>query len=96
MHGAAKGVDTWTEEICQDLGIISKGYPADWGRGKSAGTQRNVDMISKLVSWTALGHTAQVVAFPGGRGTAHCATTAEKCGLDVSWIVATEPGRVAS
>jgi hypothetical protein len=97
MHGAARGVDTWAAEICEQLDITCKGFPADWeGRGRSAGTQRNVDMITKLVSWLALGHTAQVVAFPGGRGTSHCATTAEKSGLDVSWIVATEPGRAAS
>ena len=93
LHGAARGVDTWAEAACQRLGIISKGFPADWeGRGKAAGTERNTKMVTLVVSWLADGHTAQVVAFPGGRGTAHCATLAEKSGLDVSWIVATEAG----
>ena len=96
MHGAAPGVDSWAEELCGQLDITCKGFPADWGRGRSAGTQRNVEMISRLVSWVALDNTAQVVAFPGDRGTHHCVTTAEKCGLDVSWIVATEPGQLAS
>ena len=96
MHGAVKGVDSWAEEICGQLEITSKGSPANWGQGRRAGLDRNVDMISKLVGWMALGHTAQVVAFPGGAGTALCATTAEKCGLDVSWIVATERGQIAS
>lgn len=96
MHGAAKGVDSWAGEICDELDIVAKGYPADWGQGRRAGLDRNVDMITKLVSWMAFGHTAQVVAFPGGAGTAHCATTAERCGLDVSWIVATERAQSAS
>lgn len=92
MHGAARGVDSWVQGACERLGITVRGFPADWERGNRAGLERNIDMISKVVSWMALGHTAQVVAFPGGTGTAHCATTAEKSGLDVSWIVATEPG----
>lgn len=90
MHGAARGTDSWAGEVCDQLGIISKGYPADWERdSKRAGLQRNMEMLTKLVSWIALGHTAQVVAFPGGTGTAHCVTNAEKLGLDVSHIVAT-------
>lgn len=96
LHGDARGVDTWTQELCDEMGITVKAYPADWGQGRRAGLDRNVKMISNVVSWMASGHTAQVVAFPGGQGTAHCATTAEKCGLDVSWIVATEPGQLAS
>jgi hypothetical protein len=96
MHGAAKGVDTWVGELCDELGITSKGYPADWGQGRRAGLDRNVKMITLLVSWMGDGHTGQVIAFPGGAGTGHCATTAEKCGLDVSWVVATEPGPLAS
>lgn len=87
MHGAANGVDTWAKEICEVKGIRAKGYPANWGRGKQAGLERNVEMVTRLVSWLALGHTAQVLAFPGGRGTAHCVKTAEAAGLDVSQIV---------
>lgn len=95
MHGAARGVDTWVQEICDELGIRVKAYPADWeGSGKRAGLERNLKMISLACSWLAQGHTAQVVAFPGGTGTAHCVTHAEAAGLDVSHIVATEPGAV--
>jgi hypothetical protein len=96
LHGAAKGVDTWTGELCDKLGITCKAFPADWGQGRQAGLDRNVKMITLVVSWMADGHTGEVVAFPGGSGTGHCATTAERCGLDVSWIVATEPGPAAS
>lgn len=93
LHGAAQGVDAWTDELCEELGIVRKAFPADWDRhGRAAGPKRNIDMITKVVSWIGFGHTAQVLAFPGGVGTAHCATTAEKCGLDVSWVVATEAG----
>lgn len=88
MHGAAPGVDSWAEEICEQLGIKSKGYPADWGRGKQSGPERNMKMVTLLVSWLALGNTAQVLAFPGGSGTANCVSIAEAAGLDVSQIVA--------
>lgn len=88
MHGAASGVDAWAQEICDDLGIRAKGYPAEWGRGRQAGLERNVKMVTRLCSWLAGGHTAQVVAFEGGRGTAHCIRVASEAGLDVSEIVA--------
>jgi hypothetical protein len=96
MHGAAPGVDTWAQEICEELGIRVRGYPADWGRGPVGGLERNTKMVTLLVSWLSRGHTAQVVAFPGGRGTNHCTKTAEAAGLDVSQIVAgatPEPAR---
>lgn len=89
MHGAARGVDSWAQELCDQLGIRSKAYPADWeGRGKRAGRERNAKMVTLLVSWLAEGHSAQVVAFEGGRGTADCVATAEAAGLDVSEMVA--------
>jgi hypothetical protein len=92
LHGACPtGVDAWTQEICESAGITVKGFPADWDSlGKRAGPERNIRMVGLVASWLALGHTAQVIAFPGGSGTAHCADTAEKCGLDVSRIVASE------
>lgn len=93
MHGACPtGVDAWVEEICVDAGIKVKGYPADWDTlGNAAGPERNKRMVTLLVTWLSAGHTAQVVAFPGGRGTKNCASVAEKAGLDVSYMVATEP-----
>lgn len=55
-------------------------YPADWTQyGKSAGMQRNIQMLQ-------VGRPDLVVAFPGGRGTAHMIQSAESYGVEVKII----------
>jgi hypothetical protein len=52
-------------------------YPADWARdGRGAGFLRNERMLAE-----AKPHL--VVAFPGGRGTAHMVARAEAAGVAV-------------
>lgn len=86
MHGDARGVDTIAGQTAVDLGIVCKAFPADWGRGKRAGIERNEKMAGLLVSWEQQGHSVEVIAFPGGRGTAHMAEFSAQLGLNVTRI----------
>jgi hypothetical protein len=86
LHGDARGADTVVHNVCTELGVKTKAYPADWGRGKSAGIQRNEHMGRLLVDWAAKGHSVEVIALPGGRGTAHMARFAGQLGIDVTHI----------
>jgi hypothetical protein len=86
MHGAARGADEMAQTVADTLGVPTKAFPADWGRGRAAGIERNVKMGDLLADWQARGHTVEVLAFPGGRGTAHMKTYATKLGLTVTDI----------
>ena len=87
LHGGARGVDATAQAVCDELGIQVKAFPADWDtHGKSAGPIRNTHMATLLCKWTAQGHTAEVLAFDGGRGTAHMVKTAEDVGLQLTVI----------
>lgn len=86
MHGDARGLDTIVDTVARSLGITTKAFPADWGRGKRAGIERNEHMGQLLVKWENQGHSVEVIAFPGGRGTAHMARFAEQLGLNVTHI----------
>lgn len=95
MHGGARGVDTLAQQAADHFNVTSKAFPADWGRGKKAGIERNIHMGELLVDWEAQGHSVEVIAFPGGRGTAHMATFAGKLGLNVTHIAVDGYGVVA-
>lgn len=84
LHGAAPGTDTIAGEVCAELGIVVKPFPADWDRhGNAAGPIRNKQMVDYLVMCRTKGHTVQVVAFPGGTGTADLIRAAHHCDIDV-------------
>lgn len=77
IHGDAPGVD----QIAHDFAIVNwtrlEIYPADWDKhGKAAGPLRNVQMLKE-------GRPDLVVAFPGGRGTAHMVKIAKEAGVPV-------------
>ena len=86
MHGDAKGVDAVADRIARRLDVVTKAFPADWGRGDRAGTERNEKMANMLISWAQQGHTVEVIAFRGGRGTDHMTTFSDKLGLNVTHI----------
>lgn len=90
LHGGARGVDTWVEEYCQAAGIPTKVFRPGQGRVPSWPTHRNQYMVDCVFAWLPLGHTAQVVAFIGGRGTADCTRRAEIRGLDVIYVPSLE------
>lgn len=72
-QGGAKGADLHAWTWCQLRGIGCKTYPADWSGGRSAGIDRNVKMHDDF-------KPNLVVAFEGGRGTAHMTGYASDCG----------------
>ena len=77
IDGAARGADQLGSNWATKHGIANIRCPADWNRyGKSAGFMRNRTM---LVSE----RPDLVVAFPGGRGTAHMVQLATKSGFTV-------------
>lgn len=87
LHGDAKGVDAKAAETCMNLHITVKAFPADWeGRGNQAGLERNEKMAKLVNAWCADGHTGEVIAFDGGRGTEHMCSMAEKYGLTLTRI----------
>lgn len=86
MHGGATGIDTLADQAAVRHDVTRKAYPADWSTGRRAGPERNKKMAGLLVSWAQQGHSVEVIAFPGGRGTKHMADLSEKLGLNVTHI----------
>jgi hypothetical protein len=71
VHGAARGTDSIANDWALEHGIKIMSFPADWSGGKSAGIERNIQMLEES-------EPNLVVAFPGGRGTAHMVGLARK------------------
>jgi YspA, cpYpsA-related SLOG family len=82
IQGAAKGADTLALLWSIDRGVQCLSVPADWNaHGDAAGPIRNEAMLDLLPD--------AVIAFPGGKGTAHMVKLARDAGIPV-W----EPYRV--
>jgi SLOG family YspA-like protein len=76
IHGDARGADRLAGQEASDLGFWVEGVPADWKRnGKAAGPIRNRQMLDRKPDL--------VIAFPGGKGTAHMVGEAKKRGIEV-------------
>ena len=81
IHGAARGADSLGATWAKARGIPERAYPADWSKhGKSAGFRRNELMLAD-------GKPDLVVAFPGGKGTAHMVGLAQTAGIPVRKII---------
>jgi hypothetical protein len=77
IHGGAKGADSLADQWAVVNWVPFEEYKPDWDRyGKSAGPIRNQQMLDK-------GKPDVVIAFPGGRGTAHMIGIAKKAGVPV-------------
>ena len=77
IHGAARGADALAGEWASFHGIQTVTVPANWkGDGLAAGPKRNQLMLDLL-------EPDQVVAFPGGVGTADMVRRAEEAGVFV-------------
>ena len=78
IHGGANGADTMAGCWAEKHNIHVTVFKADWSRhGKAAGPRRNEKMLYE-------GKPDYVVAFPGGRGTAHMVGIALKAGVPVT------------
>ena len=74
IHGGARGADSLAEKWAATRQVPCHVYPADWRRhGRAAGPIRNREMLEQS-------KPDLVVAFPGGRGTAHMVRIARAAG----------------
>ena len=77
VHGGARGADKLADLWAKSRKVPVVACPADWKtHGKAAGMIRNLEMLKK---WKP----QVVIAFPGGRGTAHMVSIARKAGVRV-------------
>lgn len=80
ISGCARGADTLGERWAEARGKSIERFPADWDlHGRAAGPIRNQLMLDE-------GKPDLVVAFPGGRGTAHMVRIATQAGIRVREI----------
>lgn len=77
VHGDAPGADSLARDAWWRLtGRKAERHPADWKtHGKAAGPIRNRQMLDAGADL--------VIAFPGGRGTAHMVNIARQAGVPV-------------
>lgn len=76
-QGGARGADTLARGWAAFMDIRQQTFMADWDKhGKSAGPIRNQQMLDEF-------KPDLVVAFPGGKGTAHMVSIARKAGVEV-------------
>ncbi len=81
IHGAARGADSLAAAWARSRGIPALAFPADWAtHGKAAGFRRNEAMLRE-------GRPELVVAFPGGKGTAHMVSLAKAVGVPVRQVI---------
>lgn len=77
IHGAARGADSLAADYGRDCNIPVTAFLAEWSRhGKSAGYVRNRRMLEE-------GPAPLVIAFLGGKGTAHMVKTEREAGVPV-------------
>lgn len=83
IHGKAKGADSAASRIAwvYDYHEVPIEY-AGW-LGKAGGHARNAVMVELARGMYELGHTVNVYAFGGNRGTQNCIDAALKAGLPV-------------
>mgnify|MGYP000925200024 CR=1 FL=1 len=84
-NGGMTGADALSSRWAYDRKVNTVCVGARWGDlGPKAGPTRNVEMLTKVTSrWFNNDHEIVVVAFSGGRGTAHCTAEARRRGFRV-------------
>ena len=77
IEGGARGADRLARDWAKSWGLPVVTFEPDWGKhGKSAGFIRNQQMLDE-------GKPDLVIAFLGGKGTAHMVASAKKAGVKV-------------
>lgn len=86
-QGGATGADALARRWARWRGVWCVPYEADWNRyGKAAGPIRNERMLADF-------RPDLVVAFPGGRGTAHMVDIASRAGVRVMVVSRSQSAR---
>jgi hypothetical protein len=81
LEGGAAGADSLARQFAIYEDIPFEEYPADWKKlGYQAGILRNLYMLEK-------GKPDLVIAFPGGKGTAHMVKIAKEANVEVREII---------
>ena len=76
-QGGATGADAFAKGFAKRMGVPHATFHALWdAHGKSAGPRRNLAMLGIM-------QPDLVVAFPGGKGTAHMVKIAREQGVEV-------------
>ena len=87
IHGAARGADSLAAAWAKSRGVPTLAFPAHWWRdGRAAGFLRNARMLRD-------GRPELVVAFPGGKGTAHMVGLARDAGVPLLEVAPPPAGR---
>ena len=82
IQGGARGADRLAFEWAANNLVPTRTFPAAWDlHGKAAGPIRNHQMLRE-------GKPDLVIAFPGGRGTAHMVSIAKAAGITVIEVTA--------
>lgn len=80
IEGGAKGADSIAGEWADANNINRITFHADWAKdGNAAGVFRNRKMLND-------GYPDVVLAFPGGKGTAHMAQISAKAGIPTYYV----------
>lgn len=88
IHGGCRGADLLAGSVCDEMGICTEVYPADWQKhGKAAGPIRNQQMLTD-------GKPDVVIAFhpsiETSRGTGGMVKLARDAGLPVAVFTGSE------
>lgn len=92
IHGGAPGADALAAKYARDHGILCKEYKAAWtdltvpGAVIRSGAYGSYNVIAGFTRNTQMlkeGRPDLVVAFPGGRGTAHMVNATKKAGVSL-------------
>lgn len=94
VHGDAEGADRLAKRWAQNAGVPEQGYPADWDdidhpdavvRTRKDGTKYDVTAGFRRNDTMLVEHPEieDVIAFEGGRGTAHMTELAAKRGKNI-------------
>lgn len=75
-HGAARGADSYADEVARQLRVEPVSFQAEWDRyGRAAGMKRNVRMLDEFKPHVVFAFSADLAM---SRGTAGCVREAIK------------------
>jgi hypothetical protein len=81
IHGGAKGADALADRWARNRKLSPEIYVADWQtHGRAAGPIRNIKMLTESKPHA-------IIAFEGGKGTAHMTQAGRKANVKVLEII---------